>query len=55
MNKIMSWYSRYYLEISWFIIGWLVMNTVTDFGRGDWPAVALDLLLIFINYMFARR
>jgi hypothetical protein len=51
----MTWYARNYVQISWFIIGWLALATVTDFGIGDWPGVALDVFLIWINYYFYKQ
>ena len=55
MNKIKQWVYRYNAEITWFIIGWLGLTTVHDFGRGDWINVFIDLFLIAINYSFYRK
>lgn len=51
MNSIMTWYTRNYTQITWFIIGWLAMCLLVDFGKGDWASCSFDLLLIFINYL----
>ena len=55
MNKFRAWYFRNYTEITWFIIGWLALNTVQDFVRGDWLGVIINIVLILINYSFWRR
>ena len=55
MNSIIYWYTRNYTQITWFIIGWMAMCTLVDFSKGDWPAVAFDLILIVINYSFVRQ
>jgi hypothetical protein len=55
INNFMRWYTRNYVQIAWFIIGWLSMCTLVDFSKGDWSAVAFDLFLIFINYLFVHR
>ena len=55
MNSIMAWYTRNYTQITWFILGWLTMCTLRDFGAGDWPGVALDIFIIWINYFFYKQ
>jgi hypothetical protein len=55
MNKFRIWYLTYHTEITWFLIGWLTLALLHDFAYGDWQAVALDALLIFINLLFLKR
>lgn len=55
MNGLLNWYTRYYAEITWFIIGWLAMCTLVDFGKGDMLSVIFDLALIALNYFLYRR
>jgi len=51
----MNWYHRNYTQITWFIIGWLAMLTIVDFGKGDWSACAFDLALLAFNYFLYKR
>jgi hypothetical protein len=55
MNNLMDWYTRNYAQITWFIIGWMSLAALTDFGRGDWTGVALDVFLIWVNYHFYKQ
>jgi len=55
MNSIMSWYTRNYVQITWFIIGWMAMCLLVDFSKGDWAAVAFDLFLVWGNYFFYKQ
>ena len=55
MNRFMSWYMSNYTQITWFIIGWVAMCTLVDFGKGDWSSVAFDLLLLVVNYLFYKH
>ena len=55
MDAFRLWYIKHYVEITWFIIGWLVLATGYDIAAGNWLGVILDLVLIGINYIFYRR
>jgi hypothetical protein len=55
MNSIMRWYSRNYTQITWFIIGWMSMVALVDFGKGNWPAVSFDFALIALNYFLYKK
>jgi hypothetical protein len=55
LNQFRNWYYHYNTEITWFIIGWLALNTVHDVSRGDWLGVIISIVLILINYLFWRR
>jgi hypothetical protein len=55
MDKIINWYNQYYSEITWFIIGWLSLAAVHDFGRGDWLGLLLDVTLVYFNYHLYKR
>jgi hypothetical protein len=55
MNGLVSWYTRNYTQITWFIIGWLAMCTLVDFSKGDWAGVAFDLALITLNYFLWKK
>ena len=51
----MNWYTRNYVQIAWFIIGWMSMATLVDFSKGDWLGVVLDIILVWINYIFVKK
>lgn len=55
MNAFRLWYTKYYVEITWFIIGWLGLAALYDFSRGDWIGLLIDLALIVVNVIFYRK
>jgi len=55
MKDFLNWYIRNYVQIAWFIIGWMAMATLVDFSKGDWAAVAFDLFLLWVNYFFYKQ
>jgi hypothetical protein len=55
MDSIVRWYQRYYTEITWFIIGWLSLDLIHEFSRGNWPGVVFDIILITLNYQLNKR
>ena len=55
MNAFRQWYTKYYTEITWFVIGWLGLAAVYDISHGNWPGLAFDLVLIAINVVFWKK
>lgn len=55
MNGFMNWYTRNSTQITWFIIGWLSLCTLVNFGKGELGAVAFDLVLIALNYFLRQK
>lgn len=55
MNGLQRWYRENYIEITWFIIGWLSLDMLEEFGRGNLAGVALDAALIALNYFLSKR
>ena len=55
MNRFRQWYFRNATEITWFLIGWLSLALLEDFGRGNWLGVLLDAGLIWLNLALNRR
>lgn len=55
MNNILRWYSMHYTQITWFLIGWLAMCALVDFGKGDWSYVLWDFALIALNYFLWKQ
>mgnify|MGYP003345380362 CR=1 FL=1 len=54
-DNIMRWYTRNYVQITWFIIGWLSLAFLDNFGRGDWFSCLIDAGLIWLNYHLVTR
>jgi hypothetical protein len=50
MSKFVDWYNRYYTEICWFTIGWLVMSCLEQVGRENWSLAFIDAGLAYFNY-----
>jgi len=55
MDKFRRWYIYYYVEINWFIIGWLSMALLEALSRGNITAALIDAILIFLNYSMYKR
>lgn len=55
MNKFAQWYTRNYTQITWFIIGFLVMAGLTDASRGDWTGAVISFGLAGLNYFFVKK
>ena len=55
MNEFVRWFYRYNTEITWFIIGWLSLDLIREFGQGNWAGVAFDAVLIALNYQLNKR
>ena len=50
MDSIVRWYRNNCVEITWFIIGWLSLDLLQEFSRGNWGGMLLDAVLIALNY-----
>lgn len=55
LENFRRWYIRNYTEITWFIIGFLIMAGLTDLSTGDYPGALLSFGLAWLNYFFSRR
>lgn len=55
MNKFRDWYLRNYNEITWFLIGFLVMAGLTDLGDGNYTGAVISFGIAYINYIFSKR
>jgi hypothetical protein len=55
MNAIKQWYQQNYIEITWFIIGWLSLDLVREFGQGNLGGVVFDAVLIVLNYYLNKK
>ena len=55
MDNIINWYHRNYTEITWFIIGFLVMAGFNDLGNDNYTGALISFALAYINYLFSKR
>ena len=50
MNKFRQWYLNNAKEITWFLIGFLVMAGLQDLSVGNYVGASVSFILAFINY-----
>ena len=55
MDKLNRWYQRYYVEITWFLIGWLSICGLQDLGHGNYIEALFSFVLVAINYHMYRK
>lgn len=55
MNKFVQWYNRNYTEITWFLIGFLVMSGVSDLGEANYTGALISFGVAGLNYLFVKK
>jgi hypothetical protein len=50
MNKIKQFFYQYRIEITWFLIGFLVMSGLQDLSTGNYIGALVAFGLAYINY-----
>jgi hypothetical protein len=55
MENFRRWYLKNQIEITWFLIGWLSLDMIFEFNRGNWGGVAFDAALISVNYFLNKK
>jgi hypothetical protein len=55
MDKFVLWYKENYKEITWFLIGFLVMAGLYDLKQGDYSGAIFSFSLAGLNYWMDRR
>jgi hypothetical protein len=55
LQKFRAWYLRNYEAITWFLIGWLVLGGLYDFGRGEYVTAIILWAIAVINYVLIKR
>jgi hypothetical protein len=55
LQKFRAWYLHNQVEITWFLIGWLALGGLYDFGRGEYVSAIVLWALAVINYVFVRK
>ena len=54
LNKIRSWHSDNYLEITWFLIGTFIAFGFSDIANSNWGWAIIDFGLAYINFAFRK-
>ena len=55
LDNFRLWYLRNYTEITWFLIGFLVMAGCSDIGQGDYTGAIISFGIAYINYLFSKK
>lgn len=55
MNKFRAWYLSNQVQITWFLIGFLVYAGLIDFAQGDYVGMLLFWGIAVINYVFVKK
>ena len=55
LDNFRNWYIRNYTEITWFLIGFLVMAGLTDLGEGNYAGAVISFGIAYVNYIFSRK
>jgi hypothetical protein len=55
MENIRQWYLRNHTEITWFLIGFLIMAGFTDLSTGDYTGAIISFGIAYINYLFSKQ
>ena len=50
-RKCAYWFNTYYAEITWFIIGTLLMSLGANLAMGAWVPALFNLIVIAANYV----
>jgi len=54
MDKFRFWYLVNQTKITWFIIGWLALDLLHEFGRGNYVRMSIDAGLIWLNLVLNK-
>lgn len=55
MDKFVQWYRSYSVEITWFIIGWLVFAGIDSLLRESYGFALFNFVLVYINYKLYKN
>ena len=55
LENFRQWYLRNQVQITWFLIGWLVLGGIYDFGRGNYTGAILLWVIALVNYVFVKK
>ena len=54
MSGIRNWYVNNQTEISWFLIGVLTLQGLTELSREDYTGAAVSFGLAIVNFAFRK-
>ena len=55
MDNFIQWYRRNSLEITWFLIGWLVFSGIDCLLRENYGFALVNFALVYFNYKLYRN
>jgi hypothetical protein len=55
LDNFRRWYLLNHTEITWFLIGFLVMAGLIDLGEGNYTGAVISFGIAYINYIFSQR
>lgn len=55
MDRFVQWYRSYSVEITWFIIGWLVFAGIDSLLRESYGFALFNFVLVYINYKLYKN
>lgn len=55
LKQFRSWYLNNAVEITWFIIGFLIAAALDSFGKGNYTDAGFSLVLAFANYYLNKK
>jgi hypothetical protein len=55
LENFRQWYLRNYTEITWFLIGFLVMSGIVDLRNDNYLSASFTFGIAYINYIFSKR
>ena len=54
LDKLREWANANNIEITWFLIGVLVVSTLDALARGQYLWAVISVLMIWLNYTFRK-
>jgi hypothetical protein len=55
LENFRRWYLRNYTEITWFLIGFLIMAGLVDIGNDNYTGAVISFGIAWINYIFSKK
>jgi len=55
MKQLFDWYKKYYTEITWFLMGWLVLSAMINISNENYLGAFTNVILAGANYLFYRN
>ncbi len=55
LDKILTWFRLYEMEVTWFVIGTFATYFIVDLGRGNYTSALVDAIIVVINYIYRPK